>query len=65
MIKLLCKIRNRFRRVLNNLHRYDYNPENNGWKKISNHPVLGDKVIGTLYDPYVLTVEKTILLYVS
>ena len=66
MIKFfLYKIQNRIRREINQLHRYDYSPENNGWKKKANCPVLGDKVIGTLYDPYVLAVENTIYLYVS
>lgn len=41
--QLVNKIKNRIRRYLNQRHRYDYSPENNGWKKYGNSPFFGDK----------------------
>jgi sucrose-6-phosphate hydrolase SacC (GH32 family) len=40
-------------RPLNQLHCYDYVSQNNGWEKYGCSPVLGNSMIGVLYDPYV------------
>lgn len=41
-------------RLINQLHRYDYFPENNDWKKIGLRPVWGNMAMGTMFDPYVI-----------
>ena len=61
IVKTIRKIRNavryRFRkyviRPFNQKHRFDFPPENNGWNKIENNPVWGDRKTGIMFDPYV------------
>lgn len=62
---LVNKIKNRIRRYLNQRHRYDYSPENNGWKKYGNSPFFGDKKTGTVYDPYAVFVDGKFSIYAS
>ena len=49
----------------NQQHCYDYPPENNGWKKYGDKPVLGDVKTGTLFDPYVSVNENEFVMVVS
>lgn len=40
-------------RERNQKHCYDFPAENNGWKKVADQPVYGDKFTGSIFDPYV------------
>lgn len=52
-------------RPLNQRHRYDLPPENNGWKKYGNTPVWGNAEVGTMFDPYVFGSEGKFNMLVS
>ena len=66
---LLNKLVNMFhrfiKRPINQLHRYDYPPENNGWIKIGEKPVWGDANTGTMFDPYSYLEDGIIKMVVS
>lgn len=68
-IKKVPKIPNRLFRIieryLNQRHSYDYPDQNNGWEKYGDCPVLGNKDIGTFFDPYVLLYNNDFVMYVS
>lgn len=55
--KITNAIRYRFQKFIirpfNQIHRFDFPSENNGWKKIGNSPVWGSPKTGTMFDPYV------------
>ena len=57
--------RHYFNRPINQRHCYDYPSENNGWKKIGNRPVWGNRETGTMFDPYVLRLDSKFLMVVS
>ena len=52
-------------RPLNQLHRYDFASENNGWKKNGEKPVWGNAEVGTMFDPYVFGSEGKFSMVVS
>ncbi len=52
-------------REINQYHRYDYPSENNGWKKVGNAPVYGDKETGTIFDPQVIVHDGMFLMTAS
>lgn len=62
---ILIKIKNRLRRLCNNLHRYDFHSSNNGWVKIINKPVYGDEITGSVFDPYSFIYKGHIKMLVS
>lgn len=52
-------------RALNQRHRYDFPPENNGWKKMGEKPVFGDLTTGTMFDPFVCIEGDKFIMVVS
>ena len=52
-------------RFANQQHRYDYPPENNGWKKMYDSPIYGNEETGTIFDPQVIEHEGLLLMSVS
>lgn len=52
-------------RYFNQRHRYDFPPENNGWKKHAKGPVWGSREIGTMFDPYVYREDGIFKMIVS
>lgn len=69
---ILSKIRNIIQylffiitRYFNQKHRYDYPPENNGWKKYGVTPVYGDKETNSVFDPFVLAINEKLFMYLS
>lgn len=49
----------------NQEHRYDFPAENNGWHKIGNAPIYGDKTTGTIFDPYAYIDNETLCICAS
>lgn len=52
-------------RPLNQIHRYDFTSENNGWKKYGTTPIWGNSQTGTMFDPYVFEMEGKLNMVVS
>lgn len=52
-------------RLINNIHRYDFPCENNGWEKIGDMQVYGDPSTSSVFDPYVILERDTLVMYVS
>lgn len=52
-------------RPLNQMHRYDFPSQNNGWEKCGDSPVFGNPIIGVMYDPYVFFRENGFKMVVS
>lgn len=50
---LYYRYRDFFSRPINQCRRFDFPPENNGWKKHGDAPVWGNSETGTMFDPYV------------
>lgn len=55
----------KLQRALNNRHRYDFPPENGGWKKIGDTPVYGDSTTSCVFDPFVITQNGKFVMLVS
>jgi predicted GH43/DUF377 family glycosyl hydrolase len=71
-MSLLCKIKNapsqlyfEAKRYLNQKHRYDFASVNNGWKKIGDKPIWGNRELGTMFDPYAFMEDLKIKMVVS
>ena len=52
-------------RIINQRHCYDYPFQNNGWNKHGNRPVVGNKITGSIFDPYVLEYNNQFLMFAS
>lgn len=52
-------------RALNQRHRYDFPPENNGWEKVGTKPVFGDLTTGTMFDPFVYVEGEKFIMVLS
>ena len=52
-------------RPLNQIHRYDFPSENNGWLKNGNGAVWGNAEVGTMFDPYVFGTDGEFNMLVS
>lgn len=52
-------------RERNQKHCYDFPSENNGWKKIGNAPVYGDKDTNCVFDPFVMVENDRFVMIVS
>lgn len=52
-------------RAINNIHRYDFASENDGWKKLSDVPVYGDSMTNSVFDPYAFIYRDKFYLLVS
>jgi len=67
--KILKLLKSRFHkyvvRPLNQIHRYDFPSENNGWVKNGGEAVWGNAELGTMFDPYVFGSEGKFNMVVS
>lgn len=59
------RVRRSLQRRINQLYAYDYPEENSGWHKYANNPILGDKITGSLFDPFVKKVEQDYVMCLS